>query len=218
MVPHFLTLEAAALGLLALFMSFTFSMALSRFDARQNLVIEETNSIGTAALRAGLLPESASAETRSLFHRYVEIRVALGREPPTPEALAAGFRESGELWNQLWQKAKAATAADPHSIPAGLLVQALTEMSDLQEKRLAASRNHVPFEAFLLLDAIAIVSLGLAGYVGGLTGGKGRIVVGMVSVLVASVIGVTGDLDRSRIGFIQVNEQPFYDLLQSMEP
>lgn len=51
------TLESAMLGLLALMIGFTFAMALSRFDARRNAVLNEANSIETAALRARLLPE-----------------------------------------------------------------------------------------------------------------------------------------------------------------
>ena len=40
------TLESAMLGLLALMIAFTFSMALSRFEARRDAVLNEANSIG----------------------------------------------------------------------------------------------------------------------------------------------------------------------------
>ena len=46
------TLEAAILGLLALMISFTFAMALSRYEARREAVLNEANAIGTTALRA----------------------------------------------------------------------------------------------------------------------------------------------------------------------
>ena len=48
------TLEGAALGLLALMIGFTFAMALSRFDARRDAVLNEANAIGTTALRANV--------------------------------------------------------------------------------------------------------------------------------------------------------------------
>ncbi|MCF6159596.1 MAG: hypothetical protein E3K32_13735 [wastewater metagenome] len=51
------TIDAAILGILALLLGFTFSMLLSRFDLRKQLVIEEADAIGTAYLRAQLLPE-----------------------------------------------------------------------------------------------------------------------------------------------------------------
>lgn len=46
------TLQGAMLGLLALLLGFTFSMAMSRFEARKQLVLDESNAIGTTFLRA----------------------------------------------------------------------------------------------------------------------------------------------------------------------
>jgi hypothetical protein len=48
---------AAGLGLLALLVAFTFGLAASRFEARREVLLDEVNAIGTAYLRAGLLPE-----------------------------------------------------------------------------------------------------------------------------------------------------------------
>ena len=56
------TLEGAILGLLALMIGFTFAMALSRFEARRDAVLNEANAIGTTALRARLLPAPHGAE------------------------------------------------------------------------------------------------------------------------------------------------------------
>ncbi|MGB7912672.1 MAG: hypothetical protein WCF59_10655, partial [Desulfobaccales bacterium] len=48
------TIQGATLGLLALLLGFTFSMAVSRYDARKQVVLEESNAIGTTFLRAQL--------------------------------------------------------------------------------------------------------------------------------------------------------------------
>jgi hypothetical protein len=56
---HIGTLVGAALGLLALLLAFSFSLALSRFEARSNWVLEEANAIGSAANFALMLPEPA---------------------------------------------------------------------------------------------------------------------------------------------------------------
>ena len=48
---NFSTLESAMLGLLALMLAFTFSMALTRFEARRDALLNEANAIGTKALR-----------------------------------------------------------------------------------------------------------------------------------------------------------------------
>jgi len=64
---NFSTLESAMLGLLALMLAFTFSMALTRFEARRDAVLTEANAIGTTALRARLLPEPQRSETLKLL-------------------------------------------------------------------------------------------------------------------------------------------------------
>src|SRR5436305_63291 len=49
-------LQAGLLGLLGLLLGFTFAMAVSRYDARKEVVITGANAIGTTYLRAQLLP------------------------------------------------------------------------------------------------------------------------------------------------------------------
>lgn len=71
--------QAGMLGLLALLMGFSFSMVLQRFDGRSSATIEESNAIGTAYLRIGLLPEPQAAQMYSLVFSYVDSRIAGGR-------------------------------------------------------------------------------------------------------------------------------------------
>src|SRR6516225_454845 len=79
------TLEAAVLGLLALMIGFTFAMALSRFEARRDAVLNEANAIGTTALRARLLPEPERKEVLKLLREYVQTRLD-SRSGPRPRA------------------------------------------------------------------------------------------------------------------------------------
>ena len=66
---------ASILGLVALVLGFTFSLAASRFDARRMAVLEEANAIGTTYLRARLLPEPQRSEVARLLREYVEVRI-----------------------------------------------------------------------------------------------------------------------------------------------
>jgi len=75
LTAELLTLEGAALGLVALIIGFTFSMALTRFDARSKGVVDEANIIATTASRARALPEPHAAEVRKLLNDYVQVRV-----------------------------------------------------------------------------------------------------------------------------------------------
>jgi type II secretory pathway pseudopilin PulG len=49
------SLQGAILGLLALLLAFTLSMAISRYEARKQVIVDEANAIGTTYLRAKML-------------------------------------------------------------------------------------------------------------------------------------------------------------------
>jgi hypothetical protein len=65
-------LEQSLLGLLALIVGFTFLMALTRFEAWREAVLNEANAIGTTALRARLLPEPHRTESLKLLREYAD--------------------------------------------------------------------------------------------------------------------------------------------------
>ena len=62
----------ASLGLLALLLAFTFGLAASRFETRRQVFLDEVNAIGTAYLRAALLPETDRMDARKLLREYVD--------------------------------------------------------------------------------------------------------------------------------------------------
>jgi len=97
------TLESAMLGLLALMIAFTFSMALSRFEARRDAVMNEANSIGTTAFRARLLPEPHRIETLKLLREYVQIRLDIIRSGTSLAERMAVVDRSNALQEALWQ-------------------------------------------------------------------------------------------------------------------
>ena len=69
------TVLTATLTLLALIIGFSFSMAVTRYDQRKNYEEAEANAIGTAYLRADLLPAEAAASVRQFLKVYVDQRV-----------------------------------------------------------------------------------------------------------------------------------------------
>ena len=63
---------AASLGLLAFMLAFTFGAVTKRYDDRKQLVLDEANAIGTACLRADLLPEPDRDSVRRLLYDYAQ--------------------------------------------------------------------------------------------------------------------------------------------------
>ena len=81
--------EGAVFGLLGLLVAFTFSGAAARFDTRRQLIVEETNALGTAYLRLDLLPPAAQPALREWFRQYVEARLAAYQQLPDIAAAQA---------------------------------------------------------------------------------------------------------------------------------
>ncbi len=210
------TLEAAGLGLLALMIGFTFAMTLSRFDARLRGVLDEANAISTATLRSGLLPPPHAGEVKRLLADYVRVRLDLIDGPRDAAALDKAVQHSNRLQAELWQHAIAVSLAEPQSIPAGLFAAGLNQMFDLQETRLAAGRNRVPPAVLFLLLGIAVSVVGLSGYVAGLGGRSGRVPHALMAILLAAVIAMVDDIDRSQSGFITVNQQALLNLERNL--
>lgn len=209
------TLEASVLGLLALMLSFTFAMAVARFDARREGVLKEANAIGTAALRARLLPAPHNAESLRLLRDYVGLRLEVQDKTDGPKAVDAALSRSNNDQESLWRVAKAAMAKDSSMAPV-IYAQALNDMFDSQESRLVAYQHRVPRIVFLTLYAIAAVGLGFSGYASGLEKRRWRVPVYVVNILVASVILLIQDIDRPDTGAVTVDQQPILDVAASI--
>lgn len=213
--PHVGALQGALLGLLALLLGFSFAMAQARYDARRALVVEEANAIGTAYLRAQLLPGPAAPEAADALRRYVDVRLThLGERVDEP-ALREAIVKTEQLHDYLWTRAAKAARQDPSPI-ASLFVASLNEVIDLHARRLAAFRNHVPEAVFLLLYCVAAVAMAVTGYAAGLGGHRGFWPTVTTAVLIAVVIVVVMDLDRPRRGLITVSQQSMVDLRDSL--
>jgi hypothetical protein len=211
------TIQGAALGLLALLLGFTFAMAMSRYDIRKQLVLEESNAIGTTFLRAQLLPEPTRQEVSNLLRRYVEVRLEFHEAGNDQKRLREVGGTTERLHNQLWARGASMGEKDPRAVTTGLFLQSLNEMIDLHAKRLNAQENHVPEITLVLLFFVAFMATGLIGYGCGLSGLRNFFVTIISSILIAAVILVIIDLDRPSRGLIRVSQQRMIDLHDSLK-
>lgn len=206
-------ISAAVLGLLAFMLAFTFSLAASRFEARRMLVLEESNAIGTTYLRANYLPEPQRTEIRKLLRAYVDVRLLATK----PEQIEEALKKSDELQKQLWAQATIVAEKHPASVMAGLFIQSLNDVIDIHAKRVMLGlRSNIPLIIWITLTFLTILSMMSIGYLTGLSGPGSYIVIITLILGFAIVISLIADLDRSREGFIQVNQQSMQDLKENM--
>jgi hypothetical protein len=208
------TLTVSTLGLLALLLAFTLSHALSRYEDRRSLVVEEANAIDSTARLSLMLPGQVQVSILSLLREYVTVRIGLG-VPYDVAKLERDVAKSKDLLTRLWQQAVA--VSEPQSLPANRFINSLDEMTKIQERRLFALRYHVPNAFVLMLLAVAIVAIGFTGYHAGLTETRPRLGMLIMAVTVAVVIVGVIDLDQPTRGLIRVPVQSLIDVAKEIQ-
>jgi hypothetical protein len=204
---------SAVLGLLALLLGFTFSLAVDRFETRRHLVLEEANAIGTAYLRAQLLPEPHRARTTGILVRYTDNRILLAQAKPGQNAQLLATNDS--LLTDLW----AATAAAFDDIKrydfSSTYVDSINALIDLDASRKTARLARVPAEVFVVLFVYLVTTAGVLGYV--LRGYRGRLAAGFLLFLLTLSLLLIIDIDRPTGGGIVESQRPMLELRKSMD-
>jgi hypothetical protein len=200
---------SAVLGLLALLMGFTFSLALDRFDARRELVQQEVNAINTAYLRAQVLAEPHRERTTRLLLRYLDNRIAWAKAPPGKaqrDLQAANDALIVDLW--------AATIAAFETIKqldwSSAYMDSINRVAELNLQRKAARAAMVPLEVFAVLVVYMITSAFVIGYV--LRGPVGRVAAGFLLVLFTISLLLIMDINRPTGRGNIANQRPMEQL------
>ena len=200
---------SAALALLGLLLGFTFALAVDRFETRRALVLQESNAIGTAYLRSQALAEPHRSRMSKVLTDYTDNRIKLA-SAPTEQLLATNDR----LLTDLWSAALAAhdtIRTSPFSVS---FLSPVNEVIDLDASRKAARRVRVPSEVFLVLWSYMIVTAGILGYARSKS--RGRMMAGVLSVLVAMAFMLILDIDQPREGGIREGQGPMLELRETL--
>jgi hypothetical protein len=212
---HATGLHAAMLGLLALLLGFTFSMAAQRFETARDLVAHEASAIETAYLRADFALEPDRLAIRDALRRYIDTRIAFYDAKIDLRKRTAVEKESQRLIGEVWRHASATAARTPSPTTA-LLVEGVNEAMDLHTQRLLASRNFVPSTILWLLMIMSVAATGLTGYVAGFGNRRHPAPTAVVLLLIAMVIVVIFDLNRPTRGLIRGGQESLIDLQRSL--
>lgn len=206
-------IQGSILGVLALLLGFTFSLALQRYDMRSEAVVNEANAIGTVMLRTGLLPDTVQQQSRNNIENYLDLRiraskVSLDRQDERDSLL----RESGQVLDALWAYAEQAARDNPSPVTTGLYIQALNDMIDAYGSRDAALNRHVPELVLFLMFGTLVLAASLVGYASGVAGHRTSFAAYTLFVLIVLLVFLVIDLDRPRRGLIEVSQQSMIEL------
>jgi hypothetical protein len=203
-------LLSAILGLLALLLGFTYSLAINRFEIRRELVLQEANAVGTAYLRAQLLEEPHRGRISKLLEDYAANRISLAKAGATRAMLA----RNDHLIVQLWA-AEGPALESIKTLPFSIsLLDAMNEVINMDAARKAARGVHIPGEVFVLLVLYMLVAAAALGYV--LSGPRERVTAAILLALFTLALLLVIDIDGPTRGSIREWEGPMEQALAAM--
>jgi hypothetical protein len=215
---HINAIQGSIIGILALVLGFTFSLALQRFDSRSQAVVDEANAIGTAYLRAQLLPAALREVALGQLRDYIDLRAQDGA---LTEANHGGrdalLGKAAQAQLAIWRLALQAAALEPNPVTSGLFVQSVNDMIDSFGKRVAELDRHVPEVVLLLLYATLLLTGGIVGHTAGVSGHRPSMISYIMVALIVALVFIIIDLDRPRRGFILVSQKSLVDLQSAIK-
>ena len=204
-VIGFPAVEGSVFALMGLLIAFTFSGAASRYEARRQLIVQETNSIASAWLRIDLLPVPRQDRLRQAFKSYLDLHLELYRALPNVKFVQETTARARTVQREIWSEAVVACREAPSPATAGLVLPAFSGMFELMETRLATARTHLPSLICALLIILPLLCALLAGLSSASRMRSWTQILGFAVILSVTVFVIL-DLEYPRVGFIRLDE------------
>lgn len=208
-------LLSVALGLLSLLIGFAFSLSLSRYDHRRELVTSEASAITTAAQRIELIDSPAREVLMRQLSEYAAARTAAGLSVSEDERRDLERKAEVLSLPLVRSTVEAARPLGGTSV-ATFLLDGVDRAIDFADQRRAAADATLPSRVVEALVAYSIIVAGLFGYSLTSTASRNRIASYLLFALFAFAIAMVLDLDRPSGGAIQIAQEPMVDVLKRL--
>jgi hypothetical protein len=193
-------------GLLFLMLAFTFGMSVSRYDNRRQVIIQESNIIGTAILRSDLYTEKERELFRKDFNKYVESRIDYYKAGKDLGKKQQSLTQSQFISSRLWDRASRLSLDIKNTDATRLMIPALNEMIDITTTRLSAEIAKVPDSIIWFLFTLACISSFFSSYSSALKGSIDWLIEFGFCLMISITILFILDLDRPFRGFVTLDE------------
>jgi len=198
------TILGSLFGLLGLLLAFSFSLATSFLGIRREIIIDESNNIGTAILRSDLYSESERQLFRADFKQYIEARIDYFSNRDIKTVLDAQDR-SVKIQQQLWSRAMRLSRDSGYYVASMQMIPALNNVIDISSKRYYVDSVHLPEPIIYLLVLLACACAFYVGYTVARKENDWLLVIGFC-LLTSMVVFVIFDIDRPRRGLIKLDK------------
>ena len=198
-------IDAPILALLGLLIGFTFFGAAERFDKRRDLIVEETNHIGTAYLRLDLLRAEDRDALRALFKQYLDSRLRTYAVLANLREAMAEYDHTQQLQSEIWTRSVEAAQKTGSAYASIQLIPALNAMIDITTTRVAVTQFHPPRIVFIMLAILSLIAAMLAGYQMSTAARRSWFHVALFVLTFTLAVYVILDLEYPRLGLIRVD-------------
>ncbi len=193
-------MTGAHLGLLAFILAFTFNLAAGHYSDRKKLVLAEVNAIETAWLRAQLVDQGVGIEVQRLLRDYARNRAVMRHDV---RDLQRRIAFSNQLQAAIWEQIDRLSKLPGFTARESLLVSAVNELFDLQEKRIyAALYDRIPASIWTMLYVILSLSMFGLGYFSGMRGHRNFVIRSSFTLSLTMMMLLIADLDRPMGGLV----------------
>ena len=204
--PHWDSMQAAVLGLLALLLGFTFSMSVQRYDLRKAEILEEVTLISDAYDLADFLPPAQQAEFRSNLKAFLDARIGFYEQGSQTDQLSAIQNKTSQAQSALWQQVVAALHDQPTSIGLGQLAAKVNDLSDVSERSRALLDNHVPEAVLYMLFGVSLIGIGFVAVGYGMANERRHYSTALFAFVLTLVLLIILDIDRPHRGLVQISD------------
>ncbi|MBO9198885.1 MULTISPECIES: hypothetical protein [Niastella] len=211
-------LLTAIFGLSAFILAFTFGMSAARYFNVRDLIIEEANNIGTAALRSNLYSDSVKDAFQADFVRYIDARLFFYDHIANEDLVNKAKTAAEKARTELWLRASRESKKPNMFIPSNNMIPALNDMFDIATTIEMTLYARVPDLVIYMLLILGLVTSFIGGYTSKGMRKKDWIIIIAFALFSSMVTYITLDLGRPMRGIIKANvgKQAIIDISKSL--
>lgn len=197
------SLLGALFGLWGFILAFSFGQSGTRFENLRSMIVDESNYLRNAIIRADLFPDSIRNIYRAELQTYLEERISYYDDAADEIKFKKNREAIAKTSEALWATTVALTKRPETRSSADGMVPALLNLFDIGTRREALLGAGIPSPVSVMLIILALSICFIGGFTTPAIQRKEWIVIFAFAFLAATVLYITIDLARPMEGLIR---------------
>lgn len=202
------TYQGALFGVMALLIAFNFSGSVNHFDARRDLIEQESLAVNKVGKIIKALPSEETQGIAVTYQNYIDMRIHLFQKPVKVDLLEQNFVILGDLSEKMTQEKALIIQNTLGSSPnildlVGRLSAAVDLMASIHEKQVIAAKRHPPVVIFVATFILCFITSFVSGYTLGMKMKRDWVLTTLFAIVTTGVIFMMLNLEFPALGMIE---------------